>query len=423
MIELETSLVHTLNPLATSNASPLMKNKDLFGASRTPLYNNATFEFEHSDTLANVSKDMGFGFIYSRSGNPTVQSFEERIRGISKAMGVVATTSGMAAITLATLSLCKSGDCFITTDRIFGHTLGFFKQTLKNLGIEAVFVDLQDLKALRAALQNSHAKMLFFETLNNPWLQTYDIKALCNLAHEYNVPVVADSTLTPFGIFDAKKHGVDIEVISSTKIISGGGGGLAGLVLDYGNFNWESFDNLKAEFQKSGKWAFVYKARKEIMLYLGLIANPANAHAHLLGLETLSLRAEKACSNALKLAEFLESQNISTSYPALRSSPYFQLCNEQFNGRGGCILTFSLANKQKAHSFMDALQIIKIATNIYDAKTLIISPSDVLYPQTPLDIQEKLGIRENMLRLSVGIENVNDLIDDIKVALKIADTA
>ncbi|MDE6044031.1 MAG: PLP-dependent transferase [Helicobacter sp.] len=424
MLNLETSSVHTANPLAdsTDSANPLIESNDPFGASRLPLYNNATFEYASSDMLAKVSKNMAFGYVYTRSSNPTVHAYEDRIRGMSGAMGVIATTSGMSAIVLAALSLLKSGDRLVSTGRVFGHTLGFFAQTLAGFGIEAVLIDIEDENALKSALSDSRVKMLFFETLNNPWLQIVDLRKVCSLAHEHGVPVVADCTLTPFAFFNAKKFGIDVEIISSTKIISGGGGGLGGLVLDYGTFDWSKHSNLKDIFKKSGKWAFLYKARKEILVYLGLIAAPYNAHMHISGLETLTLRANKACQNALAIAEFLESHSIPTNYVALRSSPYFALCQEQFNGQGGCILTFKLGSKKRAYAFMDALRIIKIATNIYDTKTLIISPSDVIYPDTPIAEQEALGITSDMLRLSVGIENVEDLIADIKVALQKADS-
>ena len=207
MLNLETSSVHTANPLAdsTDSANPLIESNDPFGASRLPLYNNATFEYASSDMLAKVSKNMAFGYVYTRSSNPTVHAYEDRIRGMSGAMGVIATTSGMSAIVLAALSLLKSGDRLVSTGRVFGHTLGFFAQTLAGFGIEAVLIDIEDENALKSALSDSRVKMLFFETLNNPWLQIVDLRKVCSLAHEHGVPVVADCTLTPFSFFNAKK--------------------------------------------------------------------------------------------------------------------------------------------------------------------------------------------------------------------------
>ncbi len=414
---LNTRCVHNTITNQENKQQKIAPNNDKHGATRLPLYSNATFEFPNSESIAKVSKGIMYGHVYSRSSNPNIEEFENRIKGISKAMGVIATSSGMGAIALTIFSLLKSGDCFLSTSKVFGHTLGFFEKSLKNLNIEAQFVDFTDLRAVEKALNNSKIKMIFVEPLNNPWLEIADIKAISSLAVHAGIPLVVDSTMTPFPLFQAYKYGANIEIISSTKVISGGGGGLGGLVLDYGNFEWKNFSHLKEESKKSGQFAFLYKARKEIMLYFGLMASPYNAHAHCLGAETLTLRTLKACENAQQVAEFLYNQGIEVNYPALPSSPYYQLCQSQFNGYGGSVLTFKLDSKQQAYSMMNKLCMIKQATNIYDSKSLIMSPADVIYAQSTKEQREKVEIYDNMLRLALGIEDIADIIADIKNAL------
>jgi O-acetylhomoserine (thiol)-lyase len=393
------------------------QTKDIHGALRMPIYENAAYEFASSEEFSDVSLGKIAKHVYSRSSNPTVEDFELHIKSLTNALGVLALGSGMAAVTNAILTLVKAGESVITTKYLFGHTLTFFQKTLPNMGINVKFVNVLDEEEIKNAFDDS-VKVLFLETISNPQLQVADLQKLSDIAHSYNVPLVADTTMTPFYIFDAKKFGVDIEVLSSTKFISGGGTSVGGLIIDHGLFNWRKFALLEDYYKKAGHFAFLYKARKEIFQGLGAVLSPTNAYLQTLGLETMALRIDRACQNALELAVWLQNkqeiQNV--NYPFLEDSPFYKLAKEQFK-YAGSILTFEVKSQEAAYKFMDNLKIIRRATNLHDNKTLIVSPYYVIYPFNSHEEKTNLDIKPNMMRLSVGIEDIEDIKEDISQAL------
>ncbi|MDR0468273.1 MAG: aminotransferase class V-fold PLP-dependent enzyme [Campylobacteraceae bacterium] len=391
--------------------------KDAYGALRMPIYENAAYEFDSSLELKEVSLGKIPKHVYSRSSNPTVEDFELHIKNLTGAFGVLALGSGMAAIATTILTLVKAGESIITTKYLFGHTLAFFQNTLPNMGINVKFVNVLDEKEVENAFDES-VRVLFLETISNPQLQVANLKKLSSIAHKHNVPLVADTTMTPFYILEAKKFGIDIEVLSSTKFISGGGTSVGGLILDHGSFDWSKFSLLEKYYKKAGHFAFLFKARKEIFQGLGATLSPNNAYLQTLGLETMVLRVDRACQNALELALWLKNskkvQNV--NYPFLEDSPFYKIAKEQFR-YAGSILTFEVESIEVAYRFMDNLKIIRRATNLHDNKTLIISPYDVIYPFNSHEEKMSLEIKPNMMRVSVGIEDIEDLKEDIEQAL------
>ncbi|MDR0408058.1 MAG: aminotransferase class V-fold PLP-dependent enzyme [Campylobacteraceae bacterium] len=393
------------------------QKRDIHGALRMPIYENAAYEFDSSAEFSDVSLGKIAKHVYSRSSNPTVEDFELHVKSLTNALGVLALSSGMAAIANTVLTLVKAGENVITTKHLFGHTLTFFQKTLPNMGINVKFVNvLSEEEVINAFDENT--RVLFLETISNPQLEISDLKKLSDISHSRNVPFVADTTMTPFYIFDARKFGVDIEVLSSTKFISGGGTSVGGLVIDHGIFDWGKSELLKDYYKKAGHFAFLYKARKEIFQGLGAVLSPHNAYLQTLGLETMALRIDRACQNALELALWLQNKKEMTgiNYPFLENSPFCKLAKKQFK-YGGSILTFEVESQEAAYKFMDNLKIIRRATNLHDNKTLIVSPYHVIYPFNSHEEKMELNIKPNMMRLSVGIENIEDIKEDISQAL------
>lgn len=391
--------------------------RDVHGALRTPVYDNAAFEFENSDEIAQVSLGRALGHVYSRSSNPTVEDLEQRLKNLTGALGVLALGSGMAAISTAILTLARAGDNVVTTDRLFGHTLSLFQKTLPSFGIEVRFVDVMDSLAVEHACDET-TKLLFLETISNPQLQVADLEALSKVVHAKGIPLVVDTTMTPPYLLEAKRLGVDIEVLSSTKFISGGGTSVGGVLIDHGLFEWKSLPSLAPYYAKAGPMAFLYKARKEVFQNLGPSLSPHNAYLQSLGLETMALRIERSCQNAQELAHWLLSipQVKCVNHPSLPDSPFYAIAKRQFR-YAGSILTFELESKEASYRFMDALKLIRRATNIHDNKSLILSPYHVIYALNSHEERLKLEISPAMMRLSVGIEEIEDLKEDILQAL------
>ncbi|MDR2904776.1 MAG: PLP-dependent transferase [Helicobacteraceae bacterium] len=388
--------------------------RDPFGASRFPIYETAAFDYETCAELNAAAAGKSAKPIYTRISNPTIEDYELRIRALTNALGAAAVGSGMAAIATAVFALVKAGDSVIAADKLFGHTLSFFQTTLANLGVDVIFVDILDLAMIKNAIKDN-TRLIFFETLSNPWLEVPDVALIAAIAEDRGIPLVADTTLTPFYFFDAKKFGAHIEVLSSTKFISGGGASLGGLIIDHGVFDWKKSPNLADYYAKVGQFAFIAKIKREIYLNFGAVLSPHSAYLQVLGLETLALRADRACENAAKMAEFLaaEPKIKSVNYPFLTSSPFYDLAKKQF-GLGGSILTFEAENPEK---FMDALKIIRRATNLQDNKSLIVSPYFVIFPFKSAEEKAELRISPNLMRFSLGIEDFEDLRLDILQAL------
>ena len=393
--------------------------KDVHGALRVPIYDNAAFEFESARAIQLAFEGRSLGHSYTRISNPTVEDLEERIRLLTDARGVVAVSSGMAAIANVILVLAETGGNIISSRCLFGNTYSLFEHTLKPWGLGVNYIDLTEADNLKRAI-NEKTRAVFLETITNPQLQVVDIAKISKIAVDFNIPVILDGTVTTPYLFRSKDFGVAIEVISSTKYISGGGTTVGGLIIDNGIQDWSACPRLKDTAKKYGPYALIAHLRREAYRNLGSCMAPHNAYFQTLGLETLGLRIDKSCENALALARFLESRREvkSVNYPGLKNSPYHELAKNQFGNKFGGILTFTLADRKACYKLIDSLTIIRRATNINDNKTLILHPASTIFCEYSEEEKNELGVPSNMIRLAVGIEDREDIIDDLKKGLE-----
>lgn len=388
---------------------------DTHGTLRMPVYDNVTFEHPTAEDMQAAFEGSRAAHSYSRISNPTIEDYEQRVRLLCDARGVIAVSSGMAAISNLMLALCESGSNIVTTRSLFGNTYSLFESTLRPWGLDINYVDLSDREAVASAIDsNTHA--VFLETITNPQLQVFDIAAIAEVAHARQVPLVVDGTVTSPYLFRSKDFGVDVEIMASTKYISGGGTSVGGLIIDNGIFNWRHNPKIAPWVAKYKADALLLWLRSEVYRNLGSCLSPHNAYLQSLGLETLSLRARRSCESTLAIARHLESRSglvRRVNYPGLPSSPYHETARRQFpNGFGG-ILTFELASKQQCFEFMNSLRLVRRATNINDNKTLVIHPASTIYCEYSPVEKEDMQVSESMLRLSVGIEDAEDIIEDL----------
>lgn len=393
--------------------------EDVHHALHMPIYSNAAFEFENAEQMENAFLGRQPDHMYSRISNPTVENFEQKIKAITGALSVTALSSGMAAISNVFFTFAEAGDNIITSKHLFGNSFSFFNSTLRAFGVEPRFCDLTDINDIERNIDNK-TKALFFETITNPQLEVVDIHQLSLIARNHQLLLIADSTITPFNIFKAKDLGVNIEVISSTKIISGGATSIGGLIVDYGTFDWKSIPKLESLAHKFGPFAFNAKLRKEVFRNLGACLSPFNAYLQSIGLETLDLRYAKAASNCIRMAEFLKQHNrvVSVNFPGLKDSPFYDISKNQFGGLPGAVLSFNLTSKEECYEFLNKLTIIRRATNLFDNKTLIMHPASTIFCEYSKAARDDMGVPDTLIRLSLGIEDIDDLIGDINNALK-----
>lgn len=392
---------------------------DPHNALQMPIYNAVAFEFDSAEDIeANFRGELP-AHAYSRTGNPTVEYFELKLKALTNSSNVIAMASGMAAISTTILALCKSGDNIISGANLFGHTFAFFNQNLKEFNIENRVADFNKLKELESKIDDK-TRLIYFETVTNPQLEICDIEALSAIAKKHKVPLVADTTLTPPNVFSSRNFGVDIELMSTTKYISGGATSVGGVVIDNGLFNWASNPNLEAYVAKFKANGFAAKLRKNIFRNMGPCMSAHTAHYQTLGLDILELRLEKCHSNCITLGNYLKQCEAVTrvDYPGLKDSPLYALAQKQFCGVPGTIMTFDLGSQEACFKFMNALKIIRRATNLNDNKSLIIHPWSTIYAEFSEEQRIAMGIRPSMMRLSLGIEGANDLIEDIAQALR-----
>jgi O-acetylhomoserine (thiol)-lyase len=396
---------------------PYSKN-DPHNALQMPLYEAVAFEFDSAELIQANFKGENIAHVYSRTSSPTVEYFELKLKALTGSHAVLAVSSGMAAIFDALIAVVKTGENIISGDRLFGHTYALFQDTLAGLGIETRFADLNVASEIEKLI-DLKTRVIYFETVTNPQLEIADIEMLAAIAKKHNLLLIADSTMTPPNVFCAGKFGLNIEVISTTKYISGGATSFGGAIIDHGNYDWKLNPNLSKYTEKFGKNAFIAKLRKNIYRNTGGSMTPQTAKFMIQGLDILELRVEKCYQNCIALGAFFESHPKikRVDYPGLKSDLRFQLSEKYFNGVPGTIMTFDLESKAACFAFMNNLQIIRRATNLNDNKSLIIHPHSTIYAEFTEEERKNAGIRDTMMRLSVGIENVEDLIADIEQAL------
>ncbi len=393
------------------------QQKDSHNSIRFPIYAGVAFDFESAQDMEDAFLLRKPAHAYSRLTNPSVELFEQTLVRLEQGFGGIALSSGMAAITNTLLALLNKGDNIIASKFLFGNTLSLLEETFNGFGIEARFVDVNDEKKLEDAIDEK-SRVIFCETITNPQMNVSNFPLISKIAQKYGLALVVDNTVTTPYLFNAKEHGVNVVVHSTTKYISGGATSVGGAIIDLGNYDWTKNPALK-KYHDRGQFAFLARLRKEVYRNFGSCMSPQAAYLQTLGLETLSLRISKSCENALFIARFLEENPkvALVNYPGLESSDDYHLAKEQFHGGEGGVISFELGTRDEAFGFINALALIKRATNINDNKSLIIHPASTIFSDFSTVEKDAMGVTDGLLRLSVGIEDVRDLMDDVNQAL------
>ena len=375
---------------------------DAYGSLAVPIYNNVAFEFGDAAEMADAFCNRIKAPDYARVENPTVTNLEQRVRLLTNAAHVTAFNSSMAAISNTLLAVASQGKNIVTSHHLFGNTLALVSNTLLRFGVKPRLRDLTDLQAVEDAI-DEHTCCVFLEIVTNPQLEVADLHAIAEIAHQKGVPLIVDSTVIPFTETHLRELGVDVEVVSSTKYLSGGGTSLDGLVIDYGTF---PLINQRIKY--------------ELLFNLGAYMTSQAAYLQTLGLETLDVRYQRQAANALQLAEGLRElgmiQNV--NYIGLKDNPYYQLAQRQVGKTPGAKLTIDLASKETCFRFLNRLRLIHRATNLFDNRTLAIHPASTIFGLFPEQQLEKMNVRQTTIRLSVGLEAVEDLLEDLQQALE-----
>ena len=392
---------------------------DAHGAITLPVYRNAAFEFADSEAIAAAFRGETGEHTYSRISNPSVAHFEQKVRAASGAESVVALGSGMAAITNTFFAIAAAGSNIVSSPHLFGNTFSFFRSTLAAFGVEVRWVDTSDLQQIAEAVDGNTCAF-FVELITNPHLEVADLPAISRILKTKNVPLIVDTTLVPWCAFDAKACGVDVEVVSTTKYISGGATGTGGVIVDHGTFDWTKNRKLAATAEPKGVSRLTAKLRGEIVRNLGSYMPPDTAYLQALGMETLEVRYRRMSATAHELARrFAEHPKIArVNYPALETSSYKALSDALFSSDPGAMFTVELGSKADCFRFMDALRVFRRATNLFDNKSLAIHPSSTIYCTFTPEMKRTAGIEDNLIRFSAGLEEVEDLKNDIENALK-----
>jgi O-acetylhomoserine (thiol)-lyase len=403
-------------------------------ARAVPIYATTSFLFDDADHAARLFALEEPGHIYSRISNPTNGVFEERVAALEGGVGALAVASGQAAETLAILNLARSGDNVVTSSSLYGGTYNLFGYTLPKYGLDFRFVDSSRPADFEAAM-DERTKALYVETIGNPRLDVPDFDAIAAIAHKHGIPLVVDNTFAPM-LCRPIEHGADIVVHSATKWIGGHGTAIGGVVVDGGKFDWAASARFKADFvdpdesyhgvsytASAGPAAFITKLRAQLLRDLGPALSPFNAWLFLLGLETLPLRIERHSANALAVARWLETHPAVewVSYPGLASHPTHDLAARYLAGGFGGMVTFGVKGGVEAgRKLINAVELFSLLANVGDAKSLIIHPASTTHQQLSAQDQLASGVTPELIRLSIGIEHVDDIIADLDRAIAIA---
>ena len=397
-----------------------------------PIYQTTSFVFEDTQEGAELFALQKAGNIYTRITNPTTSAFEERIAALEGGVGALATASGMAALTYTILGLAHAGDHVVAASTIYGGTFNLLKETLPRYGITTTFVDIDNLEEVEAAIKDN-TKLVLIETLGNPVINIPDIEKIAEIAHKHQIPLVADNTFATPYLINVFSHGVDIAVHSATKFIGGHGTTIGGVIVDSGKFDWTAsgkFPQLVEEdpsyhnisyTRDVGAAAFIVAARVQLLRDMGAALSPFNSFLLLQGLETLSLRVERHVQNAEKIVDFLVNHPKveKVNYPKLADSPYHTLAEKYLPKGVGSIFTFHVkGGEAEARKVIDSLEIFSNLANVADAKSLVVHPATTTHAQLSDSDLEAAGVTKNQIRLSIGLENVDDLIEDLRLALE-----
>lgn len=393
--------------------------KEKFGATLTPIYQSSAFYQQTADDLAGIFGNKAPGYCYTRVANPTISAFENRINKLEGGIGTIAAASGMAALFNAVTNIVRSGDEIVSSASLYGGTIDLFRD-LEAFGITTRYVQNNNWEQIEAAI-NDKTRLVFAETIGNPSLDVTDIDKLAELAHKHGVPLLVDNTCATPYLIKVLEHGADIVINSSSKYINGSSNSISGVLTDSGKFKWdkERYPGL-AEYVKFGPYAYIAKLRNGLFRNTGACLSPQTAFLNSIGLETLGLRMERECSNADKLAHFLEDnyKDFTVNYPGLESSPWHEIAKKELKHGYGAIITLRVGSKEKAFKLLDSLNIAYRLSNIGDTKTLVIHPASTISLHSTKKQQEDAGVFDDLIRISVGIEDFEDLRDDFIQAIE-----
>ena len=380
------------------------ERRDAYDSLSVPVYNTLAYEFDNAAIMSEAFTDKIKAPDYSRVENPTVTNLERRVAALTDAAHATAFNSGMAAISNTFMSLAAQGKNIVTSKHLFGNTYALLVATLRRFGVKVRLRDLTNIEAVREAIDDDTC-CVFLEILTNPQLEVADLKAISEVAHEKNVPLVVDSTVIPFTQFSAKNLGVDIEVVSSSKYVSGGATSLGGLVIDYGTpFNGD----------------FAKRLYGEMLFNFGAYMTPQVAYMQTIGLETLDARYRVQSCNALELAKKLRTlpQIQYVNYVGLEDNPYHELAQRQFGKTAGAMICIDLESKEACFNFLNNLKLIHRATNLFDNRSLAIHPASTIFGAFSENMRRSMDVKDTTIRLSIGLEDVDDLFEDIKQAVE-----
>ncbi len=400
------------------------------GARAVPIYATTSYVFQDSQQAADRFALKEEGNIYTRLMNPTSDVFEKRIAALEGGAGALSTASGSAAISYAIQNIAIAGDHIVSAGNLYGGTYNLFANTFKEQGIDVSFVDHEDLQSIECAIK-SNTKLIYIESLGNPNSDIADVESISQIAHRHGIPLIVDNTFaTPF-LFRPIEHGADIVVHSATKFIGGHGSVMGGVVIDSGKFDWETSGKFKGLSQPNpsyhgivftkacGNLAYIVKLRTTLMRDQGATISPFNSFLLLQGLETLSLRVERHIYNALKVVEFLNAHKdvAKVNHPSLATGRQAELYKKYYPNGGGSIFTFEInGDAARAKKFTESLKLFSLLANVADVKSLVIHPASTTHSQLSANELENCGIYPNTVRLSIGIEHIDDILADLQQA-------
>jgi O-acetylhomoserine (thiol)-lyase len=400
------------------------------GARAMPIYATTSFVFDDAQHAADLFALQTYGNIYTRIGNPTTAAFEERMASLEGGIGAVATASGQAAQLIAILTLCRQGDEIVASRSLYGGTYTQFDVTLRRMGIDVTFVDFTDQDAIEAAVTD-RTKLVYAETIGNPGADILDITSVATLAHDHGIPLMVDNTFATPYLCRPIEHGADIVVHSATKFIGGHGAVIAGVIVESGRFPFDNgrfpilvdpspaYHDLRF-WENFREYAYLSRARVEVLRDVGASLSPFNAFLLLVGLETLPLRMARHVTNARRVAEFLEADPrvAWVRYPVFAANPGTPLAERYLPDGPGAVFTFGLTGGYDAGiEFIESVELASHLANVGDAKTLVIHPASTTHQQVPADERAAAGVSDDMIRISVGIEDVDDILWDLDRAL------
>lgn len=377
------------------------RKRDVYGSLSMPVYHTAAYEFDNAAEMADAFCGRIDEPDYSRVSNPTVTYLEDKVKALTGASQVFALSSGMAAISNTFFAVTEAGKNIVSSRHLFGNTYALLTKTLKRLDIDTHLCDLTDIAQVEKAV-DENTSCIFLEIVTNPQLEVANLRELARIAHAHNIPLIADTTVIPFTEFDSHEMGVDLEIVSSTKYLSGGATSIGGLIIDYGTCP-----------------VFKERMHDEMLFNLGAYMTPHVAYMQTIGLETLNARYRVEAANTLNLAKKLRTlpQIKRVNYIGLEDNPFHELAVSQFGPTGGAMMTIELESKEACFKFINSLKLIRRATNLFDSKTLAIHPASTIFGPFNDEQRKAMDVLDTTIRISVGLEDVDDLFEDIRQAL------